>query len=197
MTTLSNNWFCDGNADFEYKKYVLLGYLQYVNRHFKDSMLYPSLAELVHHYRNLNHFLSSKRKLDEGFPQEIDGIDIKKLRIVYKKVLQENNILDTIEQLVKYSMPKIKAYLDNGKEIYDFIEDNLKLYPVGLIPLRKEEGYMILAGQKKEYLVYNYIMSIFSTPTDKYRSLQTTYLKSYKKSISNTLINIKSDLIKT
>jgi len=94
-------------------------------------------------------------------------------------------------------MPKIKAYLDNGKEIYDFIEDNLKLYPVGLIPLRKEEGYMILAGQKKEYLVYNYIMSIFSTPTDKYRSLQTTYLKSYKKSISNTLINIKSDLIKT
>lgn len=196
MSSLTNNWFCDGNADFEYKKYLLLAYLQYVNRHFKDTKLYPYLGELVHHYQNLNHFLSSKRRLDDGFPKEIDGLDLRKLKIMYKKVLQENNILDNIEEVVKYAMPKMKAYLDNGKDIYEFIEDNLNLYAVGIVPLRKEEGYMILAGQKNEILAYNYCMSIFSTSTDSYRSLQTEYVGAYKRNFVNTFPNIKTDLIK-
>ncbi|MBI1185202.1 hypothetical protein GC194_13085 [bacterium] len=197
MSNLSNNWFCDGNADFEYKKYLLLAYLQYVNRHFKETRLYPGLAELVNHYRNLHHFLDSKRKLDEGFPKQVDGIDMNKLRLVYKKVLKEENILDTIEHLVKFSLPKIKSYLDNGKEIYDFIEDNLRLYAVGIVPMRKEEGYMILAGHRKDLLVYNYVMSIFSTATDSYRSLQTKFVKSYKRNLVNTLPNIKTDLLRS
>ena len=196
MSTLRNNWFCDGIADFEYKKYLLLAYLQYVNRHFKDTRLYPSLGELVSHYRNLHHFLDSKRKLDEGFPTEVQGIDIRKLRLVYKQVLEDDNVLDTIEQLVQYSMPKIKSYLENGKEIYEFIEDQLELKSVGVVPLRKEEGYLILAGKRKDYLVYNYVMSLFSSATDNYRSIQTQFVKSYRKSIVNTFSNIKTDLIR-
>lgn len=196
MSTLKNNWFCDGVADFEYKKYLLLAYLQYVNRHFKDTRLYPALGELVYHYRSLHHFMDSKRRLDEGFPTQVEGIDIRKLRLIYKNVLKEDNILETIEHLVKYAMPKIKNYLDNGKEIYDFIEDQLKLESVGVVPLRKEEGYLILAQNRKDYLVYNYVMSLFSSATDSYRSIQTQFVKSYKKNIMNTLSNIKTDLIR-
>lgn len=196
MSTLRNNWFCDGIADFEYKKYLLLAYLQYVNRHFKDTRLYPSLGELVSHHRNLHHFLDSKRKMDEGFPTEMEGIDIHKLRLAYKSVLQDDNILETIEHLVQYAAPKIKSYLDNGKEIYEFIEDQLAFEPVGVVPLRKEEGYLILAGKRKDYLVYNYVMSLFSSATDSYRSIQTQFVKSYKKNIINTFSNIKTDLIR-
>jgi len=197
MKELTNNWFCDGNADFEYKKYVLLAYLQYVNRHFKDTKLYPALGELVNHYRNLNHFIESKNKLVDGFPKRIDGIDPKKLRVIYKRVAKDDNTLENIERLVKYSLPKMKAYLDNGREIYDFIEDNLKLYTVGIVPIRKEEGYLILARKRNDYLVYNYVMSLFSTATDSYRSLQTKFIKSYRKNIINTLPNIKTDLIRS
>ncbi|MFY0673523.1 MAG: hypothetical protein JXQ87_08960 [Bacteroidia bacterium] len=196
MSNLTNNWFCDGNADFEYKKYVLLAYLQYVNRHFKETKLYPALGELVNHYQNLHQFLTSKKKLDEGFPKESSGIDVRKLQLIYKQVLKDDHVLDNIEQLVKYSIPKIKSYLDNGKDIYEFFEDNLKLYAVGVVPLRKEEGYIILADARNQYLVYNYYMSIFSTSTDNYRSLQTQFITSYKRNIVNTLSSIKTDLIK-
>lgn len=193
---LNKQLFCDGNADSEYKKYILLAYLQCVNRHFKETKLYPALGELVNHYQNLHQFLTSKKKLDEGFPKESTGIDVRKLQLIYKQVLKDDHVLDNIEQLVKYSIPKIKSYLDNGKDIYEFIEDNLKLYAVGVVPLRKEEGYIILADARNQYMVYNYYMSIFSTSTDSYRSLQTQYITSYDKNIANTLANIKTDLIK-
>lgn len=195
MKNLSNNWFYHGNLDFEYKKYLLLAYLQYVNRHFKDTKLYPCLGELVNHYRNLHSYLENKRKLDNGFPKLMEGIDIKRLKFIYKKVLEDESVLETIEQLVSYSMPLIKDHLDNGKEIYEFIEDNLDIFPVGVVPMHKNEGYLILANQNQNLLVYGYEMSIYTSSGDNYRSISTTFIKSYKRSIVNTYNHVKYDLI--
>jgi hypothetical protein len=195
MTNLSINWFYQGTPDFEYKKYLLLAYLQYVKRHFGDTKLYPCLAELVAHYRSLHEFVHHKKSLDHRLPKDLEGIDLKRFRLIYKAVAKNDRVLDTIEKLVEYALPRIKSQIENGKDIYDFIEDQLRLYPVGLLPLHKDEGYVILAGYRKDYLVYNYTMSVFSTPTDNYRSLHTKYLLSYKRSIINTLPNIKAQLI--
>ena len=46
MSSLSTNWITEKHIDFEYKKYVLLGYLQHVNESFTENKLYPSLSEL-------------------------------------------------------------------------------------------------------------------------------------------------------
>lgn len=197
MTTLSQNWFYTGTLDFEYQKYLLLAYLQYVNRHFRDTKLYPSLGELVQHYRNLNSYLDSKRKLDDGFPKEIEGIDPQRLRIMYKKVLQDDHVLDTIEQIVQYAAPLMKEYLDNGKEMYDFIEENLALFPVGLVPLYKDEGYLFIANHGHDILVYGYELSKITSAGTHYRSIATTFLHAYKRSIMNTYNHIKSQLMRS
>ena len=34
MQALGVNWIIEGTVDFEYKKYILLAYLQEINRHF-------------------------------------------------------------------------------------------------------------------------------------------------------------------
>lgn len=195
MTTLKSNWYYEGNLDFEHKKYLFLAYLQYVNKHFKESMLYPTLAELVEHYKSIHFFLNSKERMQDGFPKKLESIDMKKLKVVYKKVLEQDNILETIERLARYASPRIKEYLNNGKEIYDFIEDNLNLYEVGVMPLQKDEGYMILCRHRKDQLVYRYAMSVFSAADEKYRSLKLHFVKSYKYSISHTLNSIKQDLL--
>lgn len=196
MTQLHNNWFCDGAIDFEYKKYVLLAYLQYVQRHFKDTKLYPALGELVSHYRNLNQFMERKTGMENGFPKQLEGIDPKKLKLAYKSVAQNDETLADIERLVRYSLPQMKKSLENGKELYDLIEEHLHLDTVGLVPLHKTEGYLILSRSKADYLVYNYVLSTFSSSSVGYRGLQTHFVKSYKRNIVHTLPHIKTDLIR-
>jgi len=53
MRSLGINWFIEGYVDFEHKKYVLLDYLQQINRHFDRNHLYPNLTDLIYHYNNL------------------------------------------------------------------------------------------------------------------------------------------------
>jgi hypothetical protein len=53
MEKLSKDWLTQGLIDFEYKKYLLMAYLQTVKSSFGKVELYPFLADLVFHYRNL------------------------------------------------------------------------------------------------------------------------------------------------
>ena len=76
MKTLGIDWFIEGSIDFEYKKYVLLAYLQEINRHFDKRRLYPNLSDLVFHYNNLLYFKQNKTTLQNAFPQRLTKADI-------------------------------------------------------------------------------------------------------------------------
>ncbi|MDB5281955.1 MAG: hypothetical protein JWO06_1030, partial [Bacteroidota bacterium] len=60
METLDKNWLTDGLIDFEYKKYLLLSYLQQAGKNFDERKLYPKLSELVEHYKSLQLFKEKK-----------------------------------------------------------------------------------------------------------------------------------------
>lgn len=75
MGTLSENWLTENLIDFEYKKYVLLGYLQKVKEHFNEQKLYPDFAELIAHYKNLISLKNNATSLESGFKKNIKGID--------------------------------------------------------------------------------------------------------------------------
>jgi hypothetical protein len=68
MNSLSKNWITENHIDFEYKKYMLLAYLQHVSEDFTETKLYPSLSDLVAHYRNLLSLKESKQNLYDSFP---------------------------------------------------------------------------------------------------------------------------------
>jgi hypothetical protein len=50
MKKLEEDWLTKGLIDFEYKKYILLDYLQHIKEQFKERRLYPFLSDLVFHY---------------------------------------------------------------------------------------------------------------------------------------------------
>ena len=54
MATLSENWITENHIDFEYKKYVLLGYLQKVKEHFNEQKLYPNFYNELSTQQNLD-----------------------------------------------------------------------------------------------------------------------------------------------
>ena len=52
ISNLNRDWVTEGNLDVEYKKYLLLAYLQFVQQNFSQKKLYPPLSELIEHYRS-------------------------------------------------------------------------------------------------------------------------------------------------
>ena len=79
MEKLSKDWLTQGLVDFEYKKYLLLAYLQTVKKSFSKVELYPFLSDLVFHYRNLVAVKENKALIRDSFPKEISLEEFKKL----------------------------------------------------------------------------------------------------------------------
>jgi hypothetical protein len=197
MKTLSETWFADGYIDFELKKYTLLAYLQEINRYFNENKLYPQLADIIFHYNNLAAFRENKRYLQEHFPKKFTGVQLEKLEILYEQMIQDDELMEELEQIINYSTEHMKRTISSGTEIYEFVEDKINIYPVGLVPLDLQEGYFFLNhGSARDTRVYQYRLSIFEKHDEKYRSIRTEYVDRWERNIVNSYENIKAELIR-
>ncbi|HEU4471117.1 MAG TPA: hypothetical protein VFR58_08545 [Flavisolibacter sp.] len=197
MKHLSETWFAEGYIDFELKKYTLLAYLQEINSHFGENRLYPQLADLIFHYNNIVAFRENKKYLQEHFPKKLTGLQIEKLQVLYEQMIEDTALMQELEEIINYSAGEMRTTISSGAEIYEFVEENLTITPIGLVPLDIQEGYFFLSsGNSKNTLVYQYRLSIFEKHSEKFRSIKTSYLEQLQRSMANTYENIKYTLIK-
>lgn len=197
MKHLSETWFAEGRIDFELKKYTLLAYLQQVTRYFNENKLYPQLADVIFHYNNIVAFRENKKYLQEHFPKKLTGMQMEKLQLLYEQLIEDDELMQELEDIIHYSAGKIKSTIHSGTEIYEFVEENISITPVGLIPLDTQEGYFFLSsGNRHLTKVYHYRLSIFEKHDEKYRSIKTAFVDHRHRSISSTYEHIKSELIR-
>ena len=69
MGKLDKDWLTKDNTDFEYKKYILLAYLQSVTIHFNKKEIYPFLGDVIEHFRSLKDLLENKNGLKLPFAE--------------------------------------------------------------------------------------------------------------------------------
>ncbi|MBL7681923.1 MAG: hypothetical protein JNK00_01080 [Flavipsychrobacter sp.] len=194
---LSETWFMEGYIDFELQKYKLLAYLQEVNQCFNQHKLYPQLADVVFHYNNLASFKEHKKLIQDSFPKQLNNVNLQKLELVYEEMLQDSAIMQELENIVQYALTQMKPTLDNGAELYEQVEKHLRIEPVGIMPLYKNEGYILIRyGNYSETHAYNYTITLFEHQNDKYRGIRLSYVDTWQNSIANTYENIKRDIIK-
>jgi hypothetical protein len=197
MKELSKNWFIEGSIDFEYKKYILLDYLQEINRHFDKSRLYPNLSDLIFHFNNLLYFKKNKTMLQQAFPQRLTLADIEAVKLTYQKIVEDDSSMKEIEQIITYAMQKMDPAIQTGKEIYDFVESRLNIDPVGIVPLLPYHGYFALRnGKERTNWIYEYQITLFENKDDKYRGINIAFLETYEESITKTPETVKLDLIR-
>jgi hypothetical protein len=196
MLKLHENWLTDGLIDFEYKKYMLLAYLKAVEQNFTSNKLYPYLGDLVWHYENLLFFMKNKNAASQAFPKQLSRIDLENFVLSYEEVVKNDSLMAEIERILDFSIPAIKRQLEEGREIYDWIESQLMVRPVGIESLQLQYGYLFLRnGADKETQVYNYRLTIFQNATENFRGIHTDYVNSYTTSIVRTYETIKAKLI--
>lgn len=197
MKDLSYTWLTDDMIDFEFKKYTLLAYLQNVKEKFSQHQLYPQLSDLIMHYDNLLKIKENKTNLYEQFPKTATGIDLQKLRISYKKLVADDELMRELSAIIQYALPQFTQSISYGRELYDFVEGHLSFDEVGLMPIYQNEGYVLLTKQTdKNVAVYRYKISLIHLQKEEYRAIQTQFVSNEVKSISNTFNKIKLRLSK-
>jgi len=195
---LSETWFMEGYIDFELQKYRLLAYLRDVNQYFNQNKLYPQLSDIIFHYNNLISFRDNKRFLQDQFPKRIDQINLQNLEIMYERMLADDEIMQELENITQYAAEKMKTTIDSGAEIYEFIEKQTILEPVGILPLYKKEGYLLVRyGEYAEVRGYSYHITLFERKDAKYKGIQVQYVDRWTRSITNTYENIKREIIRS
>jgi hypothetical protein len=197
MEKLSKDWLTQGLIDFEYKKYVLMAYLQRVKTSFNKIELYPFMADLVFHYRNLLTLKENKTLIRESFPKELSVEDFKKLELSYREMIADDNVMSELESIIDFALPQIKGSLQEGSVIYEYVESKCEISPVGLTPLYAKEGYLFVTQPpEKETNIYRYQVSIFEGSQEQLRSLNTEFIERAEKNTMNTYENLKLALIR-
>ncbi len=197
MEKLKHDWLTDGLIDFEYKKYILLSYLQNVKNSFDKTELYPHLADLVHHYQNLVALKENKENLTKNFPAKAEGLDMKKLEIIYHELIQDDEIMKELGDIIEYAVPMFKNSLEEGKEIYEFVESNCELSPVGLLPLYVDEGYLFIhTSTSSDTSIYRYQVTLIQQASENYRGIHVSFVEKLTKGIGETYETLKTGIIK-
>lgn len=197
MKTLSETWFVDGYIDFELKKYRLLDYLQAIGRYFEQNKLYPQLSDVIFHYNNLIAFRENKQFLQQQFPKRLSQVDLDKLQVIYERMITDDSLIEELEGIIHYALEKMQGTIQGGKDIYDLVEEDMDILPVGIIPLSSREGYMCVRnGDTHEIRVYEFHITIFERQHEKYRAMKTLFIDSWPRNLVNTPESIKGDLIR-
>jgi len=197
MEKLSKDWLTQGLIDFEYKKYLLMAYLQTVKNSFGKVELYPFLADLVFHYRNLQALKENKALIRDSFPKELSLEEFRKLELSYREMIEDDVVMGELESIINFALPQIKDSLQEGSIIYEYVESQCEISPVGVTPLYAKEGYLFVTQPpEKETNIYRYQMSIFEGSQEQLRSLNTEFIERVDKNPSNTYERLKLELIR-
>ncbi len=194
---LQDNWLTEGLIDFEYKKYVLLGYLRSVQESFAKIELYPHLGDIIFHYRNLLSLRENKTLILESFPKELSLEKLRMLEVSYQKIVADDAVMKEIESIIEFALPQFQDHLDEGSSIYEFVESKCELSPIGVVPLYSQEGYMFMTQPPETTTsIYRYQVTVYQNSTEPMRGLQTQFVCTSSCSLVNTYENIKMDLVR-
>lgn len=183
MPALSLDAFSRAAYDFEQAQYRVLDGLKRARDAFSENRIYPHLGELAKLHRTLRRVLKRSEEVREGLPREIKEIDLENKEIVYDwPELSEGQLAD-VKALIEWALPRLQATLEEGKTIFEFVDESLHLEEVGLVPSYRQEGYLLVPeGEAGALHVMQYELSIYDGSLgedgERYRRLKTTHLKS-------------------
>lgn len=195
---LNLDLFTQVQSDYEARQYRILAGLKKFQTHFQQNRVYPYLSDLLQLYRTLKEIRDRLEDLRKEFPKKIKNIDLVNKTIEHEVVFVDGSDLSKVEQLINWSLPIIKNVIHEGATIHEYVEDELSVEHVGIVPNYREEGYFFIPDRLNEKLkLFQFEVSIFRSSNDHYRALKTQYIKSIRiGQVEVSPNSIKLDLIR-
>ncbi|HKK45865.1 MAG TPA: hypothetical protein VJ964_10105 [Balneolaceae bacterium] len=197
ISALNLDLFTKIQTDLEIRQYKILSGLKDITEDFKQNKIYPHLSHLIELHSTLSDILNRLQDLRNEFPKRIKKIDFVNREIEHEVVFVDGADLSKVEDLIAWALPLIKAKIEEGKAIYEFVDEEIKIEEVGIIPNYTDEGYFFVPdNEESKLLLFQYEVTIFESSKDSYRALKTGLLKALEKGKAHISPNaIKLDLI--
>lgn len=198
MEKLNINTFISAASDTELSQYQVLASLKKCINLFHKNKLYPPLGELVELNHVLNTFMNRLKEFDGNLPSTLSGFDFKNRKPIFEKNSMDEKGMDSVIKFIEWALPRIKEGLDEGKAIYDFVDENINIEEIGITPLYKDEGYFLIPDIYNNHIrVFRFELSIIVSSDVPLRSLKTSFLENLQMQFNEkTAESIKLELIK-
>ncbi|MEX0647139.1 MAG: hypothetical protein WEA56_11785 [Balneolaceae bacterium] len=195
---LSLDLFTKVQDDLEKRQYIILAELKAISTEFQYYKVYPHLSRLVELQRTLKDVTTRLSDLRSRFPKRISRIDWVNQTIEHEVVFVDGTDLSAVERLINWALPHIESVIDEGAAIHEFVEKELYVEHVGIVPNYRDEGYFFVPdNQEKRLNLFRFEVSIFKSAEDQYRSLKTSFLRGiYQGEAILSPNSIKLELIK-
>jgi hypothetical protein len=183
MDPLRLELFTSAVDDVERTQYQILAGLQKAEAAFEEQRVYPHLGQLVQLHAALMTVLA--RTEDFRTPQtgRITGIDWDDESITYEWPELEDTEMSVVEDLIRWALPKIRSTIEEGRAVYEHVEENTALETVGIVPSYVQEGYLMVPERDADALhVLRYELSIIQEEGEKHRALRTSHCKTVAQS---------------
>lgn len=194
--TLHAHWLTQGALDAEYKQYLFLAWLQRVRKQFDSARVYPSLSEVIEQHHFMHAFAQQRAAWQAERPGPLVGLDWSQLQLVFERSAVGN--LDAyFEACLEFALPELDRALDEGRALFDWIEEHLEVSPVGLVPLYQQDGY-VLVYDESQHLVraYRYAKTWTQLDDDRMIRLSLEPIEVRYKRLSETFEGMKLELIR-
>lgn len=152
---LSENWITENTTDFEYKKYIALGYLKSAYKSFTKGNVYPELIKIRKHIRSLSDFVKNECEIHDTRPSPIVGIDLNKKEIVREPV-ERSKLSQDVLQIVRFALPLFKKAEAEGAIVKSRLLNQFTVQPIGIIPIYQQEGFLFVEDKSTNATVYRY-----------------------------------------
>jgi len=199
MNKLSLQTLINAAEDPELSRYQVLAALKDYLDFLHKNKLYPPFAELIEANNLIDQLFQSRSKLNQEFPKKLLRFDMNEKKPIYEESEYTESELERMFKFIEWIVPKVKEALHEGKSIFDFVDENITVSEIGIIPIYKREGYFLIPDNKNRILnVYRFELSMFEIGDEPMRSLKTNLIECFENREFNKKVheNIKLDLIK-
>lgn len=197
MQPLSLELFTGAVDDVERTQYQILAGLQRAQSAFDEQRVYPHLGRLANLHGSLMTVLARTEDFRTPETGELAGIDWEEKSITYEWPELEDTEMAVVEDLIRWALPQIRETIEEGRSVYEHVEDNTELETVGIVPSYVQEGYLMVPEHEENLIhVLRYELSIIHEEGEKHRALRTVHCKTVSEDgLDVHPSNIKLDLL--
>ena len=151
---MKTDWLFQEPIDLEHKQYVLLNYLQKLDKNLNNFKLYPQFQEISLHLASINLLIEKGQYLtmNRVLKDPDDEILISDLIPIDCPPVTKEEILE-IYHICKFSSDKLKDYFNHAKAIWDIVNDTVAIEVVqNPKNIEPKQGLFFLDYKDKTYL---------------------------------------------
>lgn len=168
---LDTDWLIQQPIDFEHKKYILLSYLQKIDKLLEENKLYPHFTEISLHLASIQTLIKEGVTLytEKKFDSVDDELLLKDLMVKPVKKLSDKEIVE-LEKIVKFAATKFFDFFNVIKSYWNIYYDCISF------SLRKNKknvnlgyGFFTFDSKTGERYVWEYNIDIMDLKNNEYK----------------------------